>query len=150
MSNPLRSLEIADVVLHLIPQAGSGTPLQLSDAACVLQEGVRGELQTRIQGQLSSAGRQVIEDPETESGTPKLIRKYLSAPDETLIPVSKKLAETLRDSQRGNASAGMLMVAQCTILSEPALLIVKFEQEQGLRAQPAMQEGRALFDMQFF
>ncbi|MFY1668992.1 nucleoid-associated protein [Plantactinospora sp. WMMB334] len=149
MTNPLRSLEVREVVLHIVPQAGRGDQLQLSDALCVLQEGVRGELQGRIRGQLSSIGRQVVEDPKSDSDVPEVVRNYLQDPAADLIPASKRLAELLRDVQKGNASAGMLMVAQCLVLDAPALLIVKFEQEKGLRAQPKDDNGRTVFDMQF-
>lgn len=149
VTNPIRTLEVQQVVLHIVPQAGRGEQLQLSDAVCVLQEGVRGELQGRIRGQLSSVGRQVAEDPKTTSDVPSVVRKYLQKPSKSLVPTSKRLAEILRDVQKGNASAGMLMVAQCLVFDRPALLIVKFEQEKGLRAEPRVENGRTVFDMQF-
>ncbi|GIM95691.1 nucleoid-associated protein [Paractinoplanes toevensis] len=153
MSANFRRLEVLQVIMHIVPKARKGDaaaePLQLSDAACKLQAGVREELQARMRLQLSSAGRQVSEDSSTESKVPGIIRNFLTTAGADFVATSRQLATALREVQTGLNSGGMLLVADCKLSGAPALLIVKFEQERGMRAQPTTDNGQNVFDMEY-
>jgi hypothetical protein len=60
------------------------------------------------------------------------------------VDVSVDLAELLWDSQKGkSSSAGLLLVATARLAGKRALLIVKLEQEGGLRAQESSSTANA-------
>ncbi|GIE52654.1 hypothetical protein Ani05nite_61880 [Amorphoplanes nipponensis] len=141
------------MIMHIVPRAkkgdGDAAPLQLSDAVCKLQDGVREELQASIRKQLASDGRQVIEASEPESDVPRVIKKHLMTKNGDFIAMSRELALGLRQAQTGINSGGMLMVAECNFSGVPAVLIVKFEQERGMRANPTTENGQNVFDMEY-
>ncbi|GIF09512.1 nucleoid-associated protein [Actinoplanes siamensis] len=153
MSASFRRLEVTQVIMHIVPKAKKGDdaaePLQLSDAACNLQDGVREELQARMRLQLSSAGREVAQDPNTVSKVPGIISNFLTASGGDFVSTSRQLATALREVQTGINSGGMLLVADCRLSGVPGILIVKFEQERGLRAQPTNENGQKVFDMEY-
>ena len=153
MTNPFRQLQVVQVIMHIVPRAKKGDeaaePVQLSDAVCKLQEGVREELQARMRSQLSSAGREVIENLAAESGVPDTIKSFLGDTKGDFITTSRRLATALREAQTGINSGSMLLVAECSLSNDPAILIVKFEQERGIRAQPMTENGQNVFDMEY-
>ncbi|GAA4581130.1 hypothetical protein GCM10023176_61630 [Micromonospora coerulea] len=153
MTATFGSLDISRVIVHLVPKAGRGddgaSPIQLSDVACTLQDGVREELQARLRGLLAASGRQIVEDPEADSKVPAVVRNFLESPGDSFVSASRDLAVILREAQSGANSGGMLLVAECSLENFPAILVVKFEQERGIRAALTAEDGQNTFDMQF-
>ncbi|MFJ8596613.1 hypothetical protein [Streptomyces sp. NPDC093598] len=99
---------------------------------------------------LAKHGRPVVEDLEVEKSTvPDRIYEYL-AQQRDLVDVSIDLAELLFESQKGRSPAGLLLVAAARLAGKRALLIVKLEQEGGLRAEDVLVEGKRTFDMSYF
>ncbi|GAA1733142.1 hypothetical protein GCM10009680_87060 [Streptomyces yatensis] len=124
---------------------------QLSEAVCKLGEDVRGKIQANFRGVLAKHGRPIMEEAEgKKSALPDRVYEYLIE-QRGLVDVSLDLAELLWDSQKGkNTSAGLLLVASARLAGKRALLIVKLEQEGGLRAQDVQVNGLRTFDMSYF
>lgn len=153
MGSVFGSLDIHRVIVHIVPKAsrleGAAAPIQLSDMACTLRDGVREELQARLRGLLAESGRQIVEDAENDSKVPGVVRDYLESRSDSFVSTSRELASILRAAQSGANSGGMLLVADCLLEGFLAVLIVKFEQEHGIRAALTAEGGQSTFDMQF-
>jgi len=149
--------------MHSVPRAARSDPnpipIQLSDAACTLQDGVREELQVRLRRMLAEQGRRIVEDGRTGSEVPRVIRNYLESSDDSFVETSRRLATILREVQSGANSGGLLLVAEGRFnitpvgLANPtrdkSLIIVKFQQERGIRAERTANGMLQTFDMQF-
>lgn len=146
-------LVVERAIVHVVPQHPKGAephPLQLSEEACRLNDGGRTALQGKLRDVLGRLGREVVEDPELKSGLPDAVRAFLSG-EQDLVKVSGTLAHALRDSQNGSSSAGLLLVAAARLDNQPALLMVKLEQETGMQANEIVtDDGLRTFDMQYF
>ncbi|MER6531887.1 hypothetical protein [Streptomyces sp. NPDC001508] len=118
---------------------------------CKLSEDVRAKIQANFRGVLASHGRPAVEEIEVKkSNLPDRVYEYLTQ-ERGLVDVSVDLAELLWDSQKGkSSSAGLLLVATARLAGKRALLIVKLEQEGGLRAQDVLVNGKRTFDMSYF
>jgi hypothetical protein len=152
MSGEFAQLVVA--ISHLVPQRKRSDPvpaeLKLSEAVCQLGEDVRGKIQANFRGVLAKHGRPVVEELEVKKSTvPDRIYEYL-AQQRDLVDVSIDLAELLFESQKGRSPAGLLLVAAARLVGKRALLIVKLEQEGGLRAGDVLVEGKRAFDMSYF
>ncbi|MGW8558096.1 hypothetical protein [Streptomyces tubercidicus] len=140
MPGVFAQLVVDEAIFHLLPQRKKAdlvpAQLQLSEAACKLGEDVRGKIQANFRGVLAAHGRPIAEEAEgKKSALPDRVYEYLIE-QRGLVDVSLDLAELLWDSQKGkNTSAGLLLVASARLAGKRALLIVKLEQEGGLRAQ---------------
>lgn len=145
-------LVVERAIVHVVPQHPKGEapyPLQLSEAACRLDDGGRTALQGKLRDVLGRLGREVVEDPELKSGLPDAVRAFLGG-EQDLVEVSGTLAHALRDSQNGSSSAGLLLVAAARLDNQPALLMVKLEQETGMQANEIVTDsGLRTFDMQY-
>lgn len=118
---------------------------------CKLSEDIRAKIQANFRGVLASHGRPAVEEIEVKkSNLPDRVYEYLTQ-ERGLVDVSVDLAELLWDSQKGkSSSAGLLLVATARLAGKRALLIVKLEQEGGLRAQDVLVNGKRTFDMSYF
>ncbi|MEW2400331.1 nucleoid-associated protein [Streptomyces sp. NPDC046862] len=154
MSGEFAQLVVDEAIFHLVPQRKRSDPvpaeLKLSEAVCQLGEDVRGKIQANFRGVLTKHGRPVVEELEVKRSTvPDRIYEYL-AQQRDLVDVSIDLAELLFESQKGRSPAGLLLVAAARLGGKRALLIVKLEQEGGLRAEDVLVEGKRTFDMSYF
>ncbi|WP_177001404.1 nucleoid-associated protein [Streptomyces sp. cf386] len=154
MSGEFAQLVVDEAIFHLVPQRKRSDPvpaqLKLSEAVCQLGEDVRGKIQANFRGVLTKHGRPVVEELEVKKSTvPDRIYEYLAQQRE-LVDVSVDLAELLFESQKGRSPAGLLLVAAARLAGKRALLIVKLEQEGGLRAEDVLVEGKRTFDMSYF
>ncbi|WP_369192433.1 nucleoid-associated protein [Streptomyces sp. R08] len=109
----------------------------------------KGRAQARLRSVLDRLAREVVEDPEIEAGVPDAVRAFLNDKQD-LVTVSGEIAHLLRDNQTGSNSAGLLLVATARLGDQPALLMVKLEQETGMQANSIITDGLRTFDMQFF
>jgi len=154
MSGKFAQLVVDEAIFHLVPQRKRSDPvptnLQLSEAVCKLTEDVRTKIQANFRKVLTSLGRPVVEETEVKkSALPDCVHEYLTQ-QRDLVDVSVDIAQLLWDSQKGNSPAGLLLVAAARLAGQRALLIVKLEQEGGLRAQDVVVGGLRTFDMSYF
>jgi hypothetical protein len=147
-------LSINEAIVHLVPRRLrtdlQDSEIQLSQAVCQLSGGVRTELQGKLRDVLDRLGREVVEDPEAKSELPDRVRDFLEGRQD-LVEVSGDLARLLRDSQTGVSPTGLLLVASARLAGQPAVLLVKLEQETGMQAnQITTEDGLRTFDVQYF
>ncbi|MEV0936385.1 nucleoid-associated protein [Streptomyces phaeochromogenes] len=144
-----------EAIFHFVPRSKRSDPVpadpKLSEAVCRLGEDVRGKIQANFRGVLAKYGRPVVEELEVKrSAVPDRVYEYL-AQQRDLVSVSIDLAELLFESQKArSSSAGLLLVAAARLAGKRALLMVKLEQEGGLRAEDVLVEGKRTFDMNYF
>jgi hypothetical protein len=154
MTSTFGNLEVAEVIVHIVPRASRGQtdaqPLQLSDAVCTLEEDARTQLETRLRLVLKDAGRQIVEDGAGTAKVPNIIRSYLEGTNSDFVSVSQELARVLRETQSGSNSDGVLLVANATLADSRAILMVKIEQEGGMRAELVESNTSRSFDMRYF
>ncbi|WP_432060803.1 nucleoid-associated protein [Streptomyces sp. S1] len=151
MRTDFGDLVVERAIVHVVPQRPRGEdppPLLLSETACRLDDGGRTALQGKLRDVLGRLGREVVEDPELRSVLPDAVRAFLNGKQD-LVGVSGELAHALRDSQNGSSSAGLLLVAAARLDNQPALLMVKLEQETGMQANAIFTDGLRTFDMQY-
>ncbi|MER5914997.1 nucleoid-associated protein [Streptomyces sp. NPDC001982] len=154
MSGEFAQLVVDEAIFHQVPQRrrSSTTPeeLQLSEAVCQLTDDVRTKIQANFRKVLTSYSREVVEEVEVKkSALPDCVHEYLTK-QRDLVDVSADIAQLLWDSQKASSPAGLLLVAAASLAGQRALLIVKLEQEGGLRAQDVVVGGRRTFDMRYF
>ncbi|MEV3972785.1 nucleoid-associated protein [Streptomyces sp. NPDC050698] len=154
MSGEFAQLVVDEAIFHLVPTRKRKDPVpaqvQYSEAVCKLSEDVRGKIQANFRGVLASHGRPIVEELEVKKSVlPDRVYEYLME-QRDLVSVSADLAELLFDSQKGNSPAGLLLVASARLAGKRALLIVKLEQEGGLRAEGVLVNGKRTFDMSYF
>lgn len=154
MSNEFAQLVVDEAIFHLVPQRRRSDPvpakLQLSEAVCQLTDDVRTKIQANFRKVLTSYGREVVEETDVKKSTlPDCVHEYLTK-ERDLVEVSTDIAQLLWDSQKASSPAGLLLVAAASLAGQRALLIVKLEQEGGLRAQDVVVDGRRTFDMRYF
>ncbi|CAL9328109.1 hypothetical protein SUDANB106_00015 [Streptomyces sp. enrichment culture] len=153
MSGQFAQLVVDEAIFHLVPQRKRSDPvpaeLQLSEAVCQLTDDVRTKIQANFRKVLTSYGREVVEEAEVKSALPDCVHEYLTQ-QRDLVDVSTDIAQLLWDCQKGSSPAGLLLVAAARLAGRRALLIVKLEQEGGLRAQDIVVDGLRTFDMSYF
>lgn len=146
----LASLHIKEVILHQIAKTGSASvqPV-LSDIPTPLDEDDRAYVHDRLKRALSRHARPVVEDPGV-SALPAMIRDYLLGSGSNFVENSKEFAHKLQMIQPTMSPAGILLVANASLLRKPALLIAKVEHEQGIRArETTTTEGGKTFTVEF-
>ncbi|WP_167517574.1 nucleoid-associated protein [Micromonospora orduensis] len=121
----------------------------LRNSICNLEPPAQAELESRLRLVLKESGRQIVEDIEAPSKTPAIIRGYLEDSTADFVSMSQELAQVLRDSQSGANSAGILLVADCDTGSSRSVLLVKIEQEGGMRAEESV-DKTAGQDVKYF
>ncbi|WP_328458080.1 nucleoid-associated protein [Streptomyces sp. NBC_00386] len=123
-------------------------PIPLSQAPCSLNHDVRTALQARLRGVLAHSGREIVENPDSKSSLPDYVYAFLTG-ETNLVDVSVDMVHLLRSSQSGVNSAGLLFVADARLGDQKALLIVKLEQETGMRATETVVNGLRTFDVKY-
>ncbi|MEW2476478.1 nucleoid-associated protein [Micromonospora gifhornensis] len=132
-------INIEKAIVHTIPKlsrnSSSSEPLVLRNSICNLEPPAQAQLESRLRLVLKESGRQIVEDISAPAKTPAVIRGYLENGDADFVSMSQELAQILRDSQSGANSAGILLVADCNAGGSRSVLLVKIEQEGGMRAE---------------
>lgn len=153
MQGVFAQLVIDEAIFHLVPQRKRSdlvqADVQLSEAVCPLTDDVRTKIQGNFRKVLASLGREIVEESEAKSTLPDCVDEYLTQ-RRGLVEVSTDLAHLLWESQRGNSSPGLLLVASARLAGQRALLMVKLEQEGGMRAEEVLVDGLRTFDMRYF
>lgn len=153
MPGVFAQLVVDEAIFHLVPQRKRTDPvpaaLQLSESACQLTDDVRTKIQANFRKVLASLGREIVEEAEVKSTLPDCVHEYLTG-QRSLVDASADIAQLLWESQRGSSPAGLLLVGAARLAGQRALLIVKLEQESGLRAQNVLVDGLRTFDMRYF
>ncbi|MGW4654406.1 nucleoid-associated protein [Streptomyces sp. NPDC004279] len=153
MSIDFGLLKIQEVIVHEVPKVFKGdanpAPLRLSQVASPLTSEVLKNLQTKFRGDLAHSGREIVEDSPRGSKVPELVREYLDGDNLDFVPVSQDLAEALRSAQDGANSGGLLLVANASISTTRALLIVKLANENGMRATFDSVNGKSTFQVTY-
>jgi hypothetical protein len=153
MPGQFAQLVVDEAIFHLVPQRRRSDPvqadLQFSETVCQLADDVRTKIQASFRKVLTSYGREIVEETEAKSALPNCVHAYLTQ-QRDLVDVSADIAHLLWDSQKGSSPAGLLLVAAARLAGRRALLIVKLEQEGGLRAQDVVVNGLRTFDMRYF
>ncbi|MFI8806307.1 nucleoid-associated protein [Micromonospora chalcea] len=146
-------IRIEKAIVHTIPKLSRNStlpePLILRNSICNLEPPAQAELESRLRLVLKESGRQIVEDISTPSKTPAVIRIYLEDSDADFVSMSQELAQILRDSQSGANSAGILLVADCIAGDSQSVLLVKIEQEGGMRAEESEDDTEGQ-DVKFF
>jgi hypothetical protein len=153
MIEAIRDLQIDHVIVHSVPRASkrdtNPPEIMMSDGAQTLQGRVREQLELRLRTLLRDAGRRIVEKDAAQSPVPEVVKQLLQSREDQFVPASKQLAVALRDKQSGVNSGGILLVAGCMVNSGQAILLVKIEQEGGLRAEFTTVKGRRMFNMEY-
>lgn len=146
----MKLLKVDQLAIHLIQRSTRSNPAQptLSEALTELTDQNRGFLQDRLRETLKKA-RPIIDDSDTSSPVPKLIRGLLEDGDD-LLTVSRRLAEELQSKQAGISPSGLLLVAEVTLGSDSGVVLAKWEHERGARTEQVTNtDGKLVYDMQF-
>jgi hypothetical protein len=154
MRTDFGNLITEQAIVHSIPRKMKTdlvpAKVQFSEAVCNLTHTVRGELQLKLSDVLVNRGREVIEDPELKAALPEQVRAFLEG-RQTLVDVSKEIAQLLHTSQPASSSDGLLLVASAKLDGYKTLLMVKLEQESGMQAMEIFTEdGLRTFDVKYF
>ncbi|MEW6114838.1 MAG: nucleoid-associated protein [Thermodesulfobacteriota bacterium] len=139
----LKLLQIARLVIHDIPRklGGAPAPLVLSDTESDVDEETRRFLQSRMISVASPPNAfRVRFDPGSGSPVPSQV-EYLLRSEAELVGISRIFAEHLNALQTGVNSAGILVVAECRIGSDPIVAIMKLERDEGVRIEPSDRDG---------
>ncbi|EMF56525.1 nucleoid-associated protein [Streptomyces bottropensis] len=152
MRTEFGDLVVEQAIVHVVPKRIRGeelAPIELSQTVCQLDNTVRTQLQARLRTVLDRLAREVVEEPEIEAGLPAAVRAFLNDKQD-LVSVSGEIAHLLRDNQTASSPAGLLLVATARLGDQPALLMVKLEQETGMQANSIVTDGLRTFDVQYF
>lgn len=132
----IRSLVIQRLVLLDVVRPGDD---EASVTLEELPEDVSEVLLVKLLKALGSRNAYELEfDPQTNSPVPSMIRDYTLQPDSAQFrDYAVEFVRTLRESQPGGASTGLLAVVEGEVELGRALVLVKLERESGLRLRPA-------------
>jgi hypothetical protein len=146
----ISSLKVEALAIHLIQRSTKANPTEpmLSEALTPLNAQNSGFLQDRLRATLKKA-RPVVEDPDTSSSVPGILRGLL-LDGEDLLEASRGLAVALQATQAGISPPGLLLVARASLGEDSVIVIAKWEHERGARTQPTTNaDGKLVYDMQF-
>ncbi|MGY1397034.1 nucleoid-associated protein [Streptomyces sp. SS10] len=153
MRTDFGDLIINQAIVHVVPRRRrslSSHEVSLSETLCTMTHDVRTALQGKLRTVLASLGREIVEDPDAKSMLPGYVHDFL-VNERSLVDVSGDLVHLLLRSQTGVSPSGLLLVASATLAGHPALLLVKLEQETGMRAsQTFTDDGLRTFNVKYF
>lgn len=161
----LTGLLVERVVVHQIPRkepkvtAEQQEPLVLSEAVSPLPDSLRAYMNMRLLGSLQSAEKafDVVFDDDADTPIPLQLRAYLAAEatgagtgdgrDQTLVNLSRDIAELLFELQPPQPPTGLLVVCSGTIGNAPFVAVMKLEHEKGVTVDETNVGGRRTFEM---
>ncbi len=132
-------MTIQQAIVHQVPvrrKTGTGTaaPLLLSDAVSPLDASVRAFFKSQVSGAVGAGARAVEQDPLSPSPVPGTVVTYLQNASADFVKTSRLLADHLYQVQTGVNPGGLLCCLDVTLDGDRTLVIVKVEEETGLRA----------------
>lgn len=141
----LDSVIVHEVPARLVQQGGQGPTL--SEIESPLDQSLKNYFREKIITSLERAAFDVDLDEDSTSPVPQLVLANLSG-SETLVDVSRDMANHLFGCQTGVNSSGLLAVAQASVQGQLALAILKLEKEEGVRVLQGTHRGRRTFNME--
>ncbi len=132
-------MTIRQAIVHQVPvrsktAPGSALPLLLSDAVSPLDASVRAFFKSQVSGAVGAGARAVEHDPLSPSPVPGTVVDYLQDASADFVETSRLLAEHLHSVQTGVNPGGLLCCLDVALDGDRTLVIVKVEEETGLRA----------------
>lgn len=126
-------LIIQRLIIHDVPKHKkneSGSP-RYSESESSITDGLRVFFQDKVKAALNSdQAFKVNFKEETESSVPLSICRIIES-EECFIEKTKDIAANLFDFQKGNNSAGILLIIKGVIIDKPVCVILKLERDNG-------------------
>lgn len=126
-------LEINKIVIHDVPKHKMGdTSIQpiFSENESEISDVLRLLFKEKISSALQkNTAFRINYDTKSNSSVPLFISKMMQNND--FIPLSKQITQHLYDVQKGNNSAGIVMIILATIKNYPVCVILKLERDKG-------------------
>lgn len=147
MGRDLSGLQLSSIIVHEV-QAGDPGGVVLSEVVEKLDESVLSFFQQKAVGTLATAGREIIEDANTKSPVPALVKKILKR-EAALLSSSQNCAHHLASCQQAKTvSPGLLCVARGLLEAKVAVAIVKLEVNAGIQLNRRELNGKRSLSMQ--
>lgn len=139
-------------IVHEIPQGkyspnGNGQ-VRLSDALTELMPATRRFVEENMLDFSLRSPRMIVEDDQSDSNTPDVVRGLFDAEDEAFIEGSKILAQSLFQAQTGGSPAGILIVAEAHRGPQKVLVVMKAEHQEGMQLKQVNTGGLSHFDLE--
>lgn len=141
-------LRIDRLIVHDVPRTGLGSGPVLSEIESPLDATLKNFVREKISDSLRFAANDVIFNDDANSPIPTLIFDHMDGRESDFVALSQELAHHLYISQPPRSSAGLLTIADGTVVGQRALVIVKLEKEEGLRMQQEVYQGKLTFNME--
>lgn len=145
-------VQILRAIVHEVPKgrysADSEEQVGFSSAESNLAPQTKRFIEENMLDFALKSPRNILEDSDSGSTTPDLVRELLADPDNKFVEHSKAIASNLHRSQTGNSPSGILIVA---IVAQPAgtgLVILKAEHQEGMRLQRVGDGADGHFDLE--
>jgi hypothetical protein len=135
------------VVVHDVPQQGSGQNVVLTDAPITLDDDLRSYFAAKVVASLGFKGLDVVADATADSTVRTAVAAIVHDPRE-LIDQSQALARRLNEIQDARNPAGLLAVIHGRMGPVECVAVLKLEREQGLRVRIHRAGGKLTIDMQ--
>ncbi|MGF1467079.1 MAG: nucleoid-associated protein, partial [Sandaracinaceae bacterium] len=149
MELDLSTFRIRTVIIHDLPVArgGEGSEPVLSDAPSPCPDEARTFFENKISESLRRVGRSVRFLDE-DAPVRRNVGHLLDAPRAKLLAPSQAMAKHLHEVQSGRNSPGLLCVARGTLeTSQPVVVLMKVEREQGIQIEMTSEGGKKTFDL---
>lgn len=140
----VHGIEIKDLVIHRVPEAGVGGGPVLSDVSDPQTAAVRAYFEDRLQKVMADRGLPIERDPDLDAVATDCVSETLVDPTR-LVPASQSLAKRLYDAQDRRSPEGILVVALCQLRESRALGLLKLEHEKGVQAEEEYEGGKLVF-----
>jgi nucleoid-associated protein YejK len=145
-------VQITRAIVHEIPKgrysAGSEDQVALSSAESHLAPQTKRFIEENMLDFALKNPRDVLEDPESRSTTPQIVREILEDPDANFVSGSQTLAQNLYQAQTGNSPSGILIVAIVDTGGSTSIVIMKAEHQEGMRLQRVSDADGGHFDLE--
>ena len=129
------------VVVHDVPQQGSGQNVVLTDAPITLDDDLRSYFAAKVVASLGFKGLDVVADATADSTVRTAVAAIVHDPRELI-------ARRLNEIQDARNPAGLLAVIHGRMGPVECVAVLKLEREQGLRVRIHRAGGKLTIDMQ--
>ncbi|MUL43094.1 nucleoid-associated protein [Streptomonospora sp. PA3] len=147
MKPDFSNLQLNNVIVHEVPKSFANRednePIRFSDIESSPTPDVLQRICDKFVGDLTKKGRAIVSLQDPKSRIPEIVGRYFQGSETAFIPMSQEIAQTLRDTQKGTNSGGLLLVSHATLGDEEGLLIAKIESETAMQAKFAQVNGKS-------
>lgn len=153
------NIKLGDTMVHEVPRGSRTTnpdlPVVLSKDLTSLDADTDRFIRDQMLSPFLPSGRDIIAVPESGSDgnlaelemVPKLVTELLA--DASRLPEhSRTIAEHMFDSQRGAASAGIVVASVGSCSAGPCIIVMKAEHQEGVRMRHHGTPGQVSFDVE--